>query len=238
MNFKFFGNSLDLFKYDIINLVNCKLIYVAMLTEPESKKKDPKYNLYEIGAKNIILLNYIKEINKENLPVKNIEHFFKQNFKNESSFFFKNSDNKYFSHKEREEYFYNIKINLNSEKKSMIFLDPDVGIDIGVNRRVRSNRQMYIFKKEIDLLQNSTSNNSFISFFQHLGNHRLSIDNRIKLYKKEFGEYVLIIAYERILASIVFIFKNQEQYKNHQQILIKYIDNYKESPHFEKLKLV
>lgn len=239
MNFKFFGNSLDLFKYDIlINSISLNLIYIAMLTEPESKKNDPKYKLYEIGTKNTKLLDYIKKVNNENLSVENIEQFFKDNFKGESLFFFKNYDKKYFSHEKREEYFFNIKKNINYDKKSMIFLDPDVGIDIGVSRRVRSNKQMYVFKKEIDLLLNSISEDSFISFFQHLGNHRLTIEKRISLYKKEFGKYVLIIAYERILASIVFIFKNEEQYKNQKLKLMRYINNYKDSTHFEKLKLV
>ena len=59
MNSKFFGNSLDLFKYDLLTFLakteRLNLFYLAMLTKPEPKKLDPKYKLFEVGFKNEIL---------------------------------------------------------------------------------------------------------------------------------------------------------------------------------------
>ena len=109
MNDKYFGNSLDLFKYDLITYLikeeNLELFYVPMLTEPEEKKLDPKYNLYEIGNKNKILLDYMLKVNNQanNCDFSEIENYFK-----DTSITYKiveNINKKYFNEDIRDEYF-------------------------------------------------------------------------------------------------------------------------------------
>lgn len=242
MNYKFFGNSLDLFKYDILTyIVNNKLKkleYVAMLTLPEEKKNDPKYKLYEVGSKNKKLLNFIDQVNKEYLPVESIDLYFKENLKIFSNTYFKDSNNDYFSNDNREIYFNSLQKEISNKENILLFLDPDVGLDLGITRRVRSNKQMYLFKEEVHSLLNNRKKEKCLAFFQHLGNHRFKLDDRLERYKEEFGKYVLIIAYERILASIIFILQDEISYNKIRKLLEKYIENYKDIPHSNKLKLL
>lgn len=242
MNYKFFGNSLDLFKYDILTyIVNNELKeleYTAMLTLPEEKKNDPKYKLYEVGSKNKKLLNFIDQVNKESLPVESIDLYFKENLKIFSNTYFKDSNNDYFSNDNRETYFNYLQKEISNKENILLFLDPDVGLDLGITRRVRSNKQMYLFKDEVHSLLNNRRKKYCLAFFQHLGNHRFKLEDRLERYKEEYGKYVLIIAYERILASIIFILQDEISYNKIRKLLEKYIENYKDIPHSNKLKLL
>lgn len=243
MNYKFFGNSLDLFKYDILTFIvknnDYKLNYIPMLTYPEEKKNDPKYKLFEVGHKNAKLNDFINKVNSEELDVEKIDVYFNElNIRYDSFFNLKNIGIDYFENSVREKYFEYILSKVSKANDNIIFIDPDVGIDIGISRRVRSNRNMYLKKEELDLSVSSISNKSFVVFFQHLGNFRVSLDDRKESLKKFYGENILIVAYKRILASLVFVFKDHYTYLKTKDYLYTYINNYKEIEHFDKLKIL
>lgn len=254
MNNKFFGNSLDLFKYDVLTFLTksekSELFYVAMLTKPESKKLDPKYKLFELGFKNEILFKFINEINNidSNIEVKDLTNYFNsvnvehkiilnKSFGSDNIISFEKID--YFENENRVDYFANaISIYKEQIAKVILFLDADVGIDLGVKRRVRSMKNMYLNTDEVHKINSNIKEKDFLCFFQHLGNPRFRIEERLIMLKQEYGEYVLLFAYERISASLVFIFKNEFEYLKIKKQLTEYMNLYKEIKHFHRIKLI
>lgn len=254
MNNKFFGNSLDLFKYDLLTFLTklemSNLFYLAMLTKPEPKKLDPKYKLYEIGFKNEILFKFINEIisSESKLQIEDLSNYFtsvgvqhklvlNKNFGSPNILNFENIE--YFENENREKYFNNaMDIYKSQNLKTLLFLDADVGIDLGVVRRVRSMKHMYLNSDEIHLINGNLKKNDFLCFFQHLGNPRFKIDERLIFLKKEFGDNVLLFAYERISACLVFIFKDEFNYLKIKKHLIEYMKQYEEIKHFQRIKLL
>lgn len=178
MNNKYFGNSLDLFKYDVLEYIvkknNLKLHYVPMLTEPELRKLDPKYKLYEIGVKNNNLLNFMKKVVEKKLDFNEIVNYFsfsKIDFEiildkkyNSEKVEFINGI-KYFSDENRDLYFKTALTKLNHNQRNFVFIDPDVGIDLGVKRRVRSMRKMYVTTDEITAFKKAVMKTIFYVFF-------------------------------------------------------------------------
>ena len=71
---------------------------------------------------------------------------------------------------------------------------------------------MYLNTDEVHKINSNIKEKDFLCFFQHLGNPRFRIEERLIMLKQEYGEYVLLFAYERISASLVFIFKNEFEY--------------------------
>jgi hypothetical protein len=254
MNNKFFGNSLDLFKYDLLTfltkLEKSNLFYLAMLTKPEPKKLDPKYKLFEVGFKNEILFKFIKDINssESKLQIKDLTNYFNsvdvehkivlnKNFGYKNVLNFENIE--YFENENREKYFsYAIDIYKSQNSKTLLFLDADVGIDLGVKRRVRSMKHMYLNSDEIHRINGNLKKNDFLCFFQHLGNPQFKLEERLNFLKNEFGKDVLLFAYERISACLVFIFNDELNYLKIKKHLLEYVKQYEEIKHFQRIKLI
>lgn len=254
MNYKYFGNSLDLLKFDILTYLSktdvADLFYIPMLTEPEPKKLDPKYKVYEIGIKNNILLSFLlKAINTDNnLDVSDIRSYFQSmniNYKiilnktdaDHQTFTINNIQ--YFTDENRNEYFEKTMFYFkNQTNKSILFLDPCVGLDLGVNRRVRSMRKLYLNEIELNLILNNTKNNDVVCYFQHLGNHTYSLTKRLEDLKSSFGKYVLIVGYERILGSLVFIFKTERDYEDKKIKFKEYFKQYENIKFSNKIILL
>lgn len=254
MNIKFFGNSLDLFKYDlltfILKLEKSNLFYATMLTKPEPKKNDPKYKLFEVGIKNKTLFKFINDINRSEsksqindlskyLSSVNVEHkiILNKNFGHENIISFENID--FFENENREQYFTNsIDVYKKQHSKTIFFIDPDVGIDLGVKRRVRSMKHMYLNTNEVHRININLKKDDFLCFFQHLGNPRFKLEDRLSLLNKEFGKYVLLFAYERISACLVFVFKDELNYLKIKNNLLDYTNQYNEIKHFQRIKIM
>lgn len=254
MNNKFFGNSLDLFKYDLLTfltkLEKSNLFYVAMLTKPEPKKLDPKYKLFEVGIKNKTLFKFINDINRSESKSQisdlsnyfssvNVEHkiILNKSFGLENIISFENIE--YFENENREQYFTNsIDIYKKQFLKTIFFIDADVGIDLGVKRRVRSMKHMYLNTNEVHRINSNLKRNDFLCFFQHLGNPRFKLEDRLSLLRNEFGEYVLLFAYERISACLVFVFKDELSYLKIKNNLLDYANQYNEIKHFQRIKIL
>lgn len=252
MNYKYFGNSLDLFKYDVLSYL-CKnnelgLFYNSMLTEPESKKKDPKYDLFEVGSKNRELFDFLRDASKFDLDFSEINNFLNKNICNHriilekkidlNSCFIK--DIKYFTEDVRKEYFSESMKEYKKWRKSnsILFIDPDVGLDLGISRRVRSNRKMYLYTEEINQIRKEIIENDIICYFQHLGNPRYSLEKRYIDLIENFGNNILIFAYERISVALIFIIKNNVIMNKIKDDLKKYKSDYEYLEHSNRIKLI
>ena len=253
MNNKYFGNSLDLLKYDILTYLtqieSSELFYIPMLTEPEPKMLDPKYKLHEVGSQNKVLLELMLKAHdsKNNLDMSYIRNYFndiKLNYKiilnkqdNDKNTFTINNI-QYFSNENRNEYFTkSIELYEQQTQKTLLFIDPCVGIDLAVKRRVRSNKSLYLKVEELKTIISKTKHCDTVCYFQHLGNPTYKLNDRIFDLKKEFGEHLLVVGYERILCSMVFLFKTETEYLDKKRKLELYIKKYDKIKNYNKIIL-
>ena len=116
----------------------------------------------------------------------------------------------------------------------MIFVDPDIGCDVGITRRFRSYKQCYVKKSEIINIIHHLRQGDFIGYFQHLGNSNYSIDKRVTDLRETFGEWVLFIGYSRIQASLVFIFNDEATYMDKRKLIEQYYNQYDHLKHKDK----
>lgn len=242
MNIKYFGNSLDLMKYDLLTCLlkgdKMLLFYIPMLTEPQEKVVDPKYLTYEIGVKNRRLYKFMTSVyEKSDADFIEITDYFES-----SKFEYRlilpltykgkhiiNIDSiEYFSDQVRERYFQeSFKISQELNHSKLIFIDPDVGSDLMIKRRFRSKKDAYVKIEEVKSCVSMSGDNDIVCFFQHLGNNRYPLEDRLMDLKKEFGEFVLIVGYQKILGSLIFIFKNSKQYERYKDMIEVYMKDYR-----------
>jgi len=242
MNSKYFGNALDLFKFDLLTYLatvdSLNIFYVGMITKPQPKELDPKYLTYEIGNKNHKLRTFLEDKFTKNpkSDVSEIEEY----FKNMNIDFRMLADNDhtadYFQDSSRESYFDNVLNSITTlKKKSIVYFDPDVGSDIGVTRRFRSNKELYIKGLDLAKIKEHLRPADFIGYFQHLGNTHYSIDKRIVDIKNIFGEWSLMVGYSRIQASIVLLLNDKKQYEDKREKIKEYFKNYDDLEHKTKI---
>lgn len=251
MNNKYFGNALDLFKFDVIEHITKKdgrlLFYAPMLTTPETKKLDPKYIKYEVGENNTPLLTYMKKTfeAQDEIEVKDIRRYFKEaniNYQmvveesDNDSHSFSLRNIKFFNDENRSEYFEAV---IHRFKKipspALFFIDPDVGLEHNVIRRVRSMRHRYLLNDELKTIIQNCKENDLICYFQHLGNHNYPIEKRIIELREEFGEHIVLFGYKRILGSLVFIAKNNVQIKRLKSLIEDYRNGYRNMGNYDKI---
>ncbi|PZR02921.1 MAG: hypothetical protein DI539_27235 [Flavobacterium psychrophilum] len=155
MNSKFFGNSLDLFKYDMLTHIltqseRLSLFYIPMITQPLPKERNSKCVTYELGRDNEPLFKLMqKEFGKEYSDISLIKkHFVKcgvhLSMLNPDGLAQANTTI-YFNENNRKEYFEQAVMHYRSlVNNTLVYVDPDVGSDVGIKRRFRSNKNMYI----------------------------------------------------------------------------------------------
>lgn len=245
MNSKFLGNSLDLYKYSLLThlIANSKglgLFYVPMLTAPLPKERNPKYMTYELGCHNKPLYKLMKrEFAKSYSEIKVIRNYFVStgihlSLLSTDSIFDKNGDS-HFCEETRKEYFDQAVAHYrNLVNRTLIYVDPDVGCDVGVTRRFRSNKERYVRKHEILKLKDQLRQGDSLAYFQHLGNPNYSINDRFKDLTKVFGPWILFTGYGRIQAGIVFIFNDEETYMDKRKIIEDYFRQYDHLKHRDK----
>lgn len=134
MKHQYFGDIIDLFKYDLLttfykDLKLDGITFIPMLTENEGSTEGSKRNYEKVmaGTKNAKLINFLKlydEIDKRN--VNKIQKYF-----DSIGIPFKFFSDKIFSHKQRNEYF--SKILQSTFNNQVLFFDPDNGLEVKKN---------------------------------------------------------------------------------------------------------
>lgn len=241
MNSKYFGNSLDLFKFDLLTYLakvdSLNIYYIGMITSPQPKELDLKYTTYEVGNKNKTLREFLQSqfTRDENKVISLMKDYYQK-----ISIGFNDApQNGYFKDETREEYFERAINNYTSTKsRSLVFFDPDIGSDIGVSRRFRSNKDMYVRGAEVKRIMEVIKSGDYIGFFQHLGNNNYSIANRLHDVRESLSPYALLIAYQRIQAAIVLVFNNEDELNDKKGKIREYINSYDHLKHKDKLILV
>ena len=172
MNRKFFGDTRDLFKLDLVchimkNLTDLdNFTFVPMLTEEEKggQKKSVKRDLAiavknkKAGSKNMELILHLARLQEID---DDLEYFLgiRSLFKKENILIDIVHRHR-FSQKERQHYFNALFENF--PEKSLIFLDPDIGLE------VRNPSRRHLLFEEVRKIHDCMDNTSIMMIYQHI----------------------------------------------------------------------
>lgn len=230
---KYFGDSRDYFKYDLITYLMKQneiphYIFIPMLTNHRFDNEGNKLPKY-IDGKSKELLSFI-----DNCDSRDLNHWETWLKPNVSSYkTIKPVNEIYFCDKDnlRPEY-WNKFSNIMNEPNTLIFVDPDTGLETGKPSYIkRMGREKYILNAELKLLFDSIDNSSILMIYQHLPMnkkiHEDSVNKKItQVISVTKNQYVL--AYREDDLAFLFIMKDEKKY-NIINILLK--DYYENSGH-------
>jgi hypothetical protein len=216
---QYFGDIRDLFKYDLIteiikgiNEIN-QFTFIPMLTQDDSRSDGNlrEYMTAKAGYKNNELVNFLSIHTQEKNDFRNIEtHFETQGIKS----FIYNGNGSYFTKGFRQKYFSSIDSSLLQD--SLIFLDPDNGLEI------KKSNEKHVLYSEVKSLYNRMGDNSALMIIQFFGRqkHIPYIKTRINELRNLTNSSPLFISDN----SIVFFFLTKAQ--NIHDQLASAIKNY------------
>lgn len=216
------------------------LFYIPMITQPLPKERNSKYITYELGRDNEPLYKLMrKEFDKEYSDISLIKKYFVKcgmhlSMLNPDGLV--DTDNAiYFNEDNRKEYFEQAIQHYRSlVNDTLVYVDPDVGSDVGITRRFRSKKNMYVRKQELIKIKHSLRPKDWMGYFQHLGNSNYSIDQRVRDLEASFGNLLLFVGYSRIQAGLVFIFNDESIYHDKRKLIEEYFKRYDHLKHRDK----
>lgn len=190
MKNQYFGDNRDLFKYDLIyQIIQAGLVnhftFIPMLTKNDDSKQGGKRNRdkAKAGTKNSDLVDFLNEFeDKGKRDIKQLKSFFEK--KRVKMTIYKKDE--YFSYVWRKEYFEQIENKLLSN--SLIFVDPDIGLE------VKRTRDKHIRYCEVESLYERMDKSSILMIYQHFP--RMRTRNYIQKYFCERSEKLKKIAGE------------------------------------------
>ena len=207
MKNQFFGDNKDLFKYDLVQQITkakSRLVdhftFIPMLTEPGEKEhgRDTNRKKAKAGKKNKNLLCFLNQCVAEGRRnIKELESYLEKEHIKATIY----GRDKYFCREESQEYFSQIQDKL--LRKSLIFVDPDNGLEID-----KSGKE-HILYSEVKTLYDRMAKNSILMVFQYFPheNHPKYLSWRAKDLKDKIeGDLPLHIDNDKI----IFFFLTKE----------------------------
>jgi len=231
---KYFGDDRDFFKYDLItnilkNLQLTNYVFVPMLTEHRVDNEGNK-KPYNSGDKSQELYDFISKKNSKSLNhweewILNFVDFYHT---------LKPVDEIVFSDETRDKYFNQFK-NLVKIPNSLVFIDPDTGLETGSQSYLRKmGREKYLLDKELKFLVSNIDKSSVLMIYQHLPYNK---HIHIKSLNKKMEQVSLVddsiyyCAYRENDLAFILISKNLDVYNSLCNILGDYCkrstNNYK-----------
>jgi len=224
---KYFGDSRDFFKYDLITSILDGLkmdnyVFIPMLTNhriDNEGNKSPKM----IGGKSQELLSFIAGCNSKSLC--HWEHWLRNYAKNYKTI--EPVDEKMFDDLTRDAYWTSFSDYL-KEKNALIFLDPDTGLESGGQPYLQKmGREKYILNHETDFLYRNLDTSSILMIYQHLPNnkhiHEKSVDKKIAQLQTASGS-TFVCAYREDDLAFLFAAKNDVVFHKLCKVLSAYHD--------------
>lgn len=229
---KYFGDSRDYFKYDLITSILDKnnktfenYIFVPMLTEHRTDDNEGKKTPNNTGRQSEELLSFIRKQDS-----KSLSHWEKwlrpyvNNYKTVEPV-----DETFFKDDTRKEYWITFKEYL-KEKSALIFIDPDTGLESGTKSYLKKmGPAKYILNEEISLLHEYLDPSSVLMIYQHLPNdkriHEESVSKKLKQLKA--NQNVFVCGYRENDLVFLFMSKNAELYNRLYNTIKIYHDNRK-----------
>jgi hypothetical protein len=229
MNRQFFGDTRDLFKYDLVRHVMKALplfdsfTFIPMLTEEETAKKRGRFKNFEratklgkAGSQNKDLISHmerLQEIDNDLECFQTIGAYFKK-----ENIFVDILHHHPFSHEERGQYFENVFTHF--PKKSLIFLDPDVGLE-----ESKPSKKHLLFD-EVESFFRKMDLHSVLMIYQHYPRekHEGYVKRRCNEIYNLTGTHPVTITDNEIV--FFFIVKSPRLHKNLEDVLSLYADTY------------
>jgi hypothetical protein len=224
---KYFGDSRDYFKYDLITSVIeevpfRKYVFIPMLTHPRKDNQGNK-KTYNIGNKRHELLSFIQECQG-----KSLRHWetWLARYVNEY-YTIKKVDETYFckAGEKRRNYWNRFKRWFGLEN-ALIFLDPDTGLETGKPSYLkRMGREKYLLNDELKYLISALAPTSTIMIYQHLSRNKKHHEDMVKKKLNQVNACcrdIFTCAYREDDLAFIFISKKEKIHKRVFSVLNKY----------------
>ena len=222
---KYFGDSRDYFKYDLITyLFQCGIVsnyvFVPMLTRDRHDgegSKEPRY----IPGKSKDLLAFIN-----NCKSKDLGHWQAWLKHHVRSYITLHPVNQVFFEDANRHRYWEAFDNALRTKNALIFVDPDTGLETGAPSYLRRmGREKYILDEELEHLCQRLDPSSLLMIYQHLPRnrdmHKQAVDKKIEQAVRASGSpYVL--AYREDDLAFLFIAKEEELFSRLSDALQTY----------------
>lgn len=209
---KYFGDSRDYFKYDLItHLLKCGVFsnyaFVPMLTNHRvdgEGNKAPKH----IEGKSTKLLSFIGKCGS-----KSLEHWEAWIKPLVGSYVTVHPVNEFFFEDSARNDYWESSDTVLRTKNALIFVDPDTGLETGKPSYLRKmGREKYILNDELAKLCQSLDSSSVLMIYQHLPNnkhiHEESVSKKIKQAIKASG-CSSVLAYREDDLAFLFVVKKE-----------------------------
>ncbi len=222
---KYFGDDRDYFKYDLItSLVSDTTlrhyVFVPMLTEHRHDNEGNRVPKPRVGKRGE-LLNFITRRKSKSLS--HWELWLAPHV--ESYRAIDPVDRAIFSNDTRERYWRQVQPLL-KQKETLVFLDPDTGLQLGRKSRIHERDwPKYILDKELKHLIENLHPDSALLVYQHLPRnmhmHMATVDNKINLAKERFNLYAS--AYREGDLAFIAMSKSARVHQDINQVFSAYL---------------
>ncbi len=210
---KYFGDSRDYFKYDLIRTVFERLslrhyVFIPMLTEHREDKEGRKPPANR-GDKSQELLAFIKGCGSKSLA--HWERWLAPYVQSYSTI--TPVDRTFFSDTGRDAYWQQFRPLIQKEN-ALVFVDPDTGLQTGGPRYLEEmGREKYILNAELQLLMEVIDPSSVLMVYQHLQNdkrkHVHDVEKKLAQVRGVNAAPVLACAYRE--DDLAFLFASRRQ---------------------------
>ena len=221
MKNQYFGDNRDLFKYDLIyQIVKAGLVdsvtFIPMLMAPDNTGhgRQTNRNQARVGARNKALMRFLdKCVAEGKRDVRQLESFFgRYGIKVEIY-----EDD--FSHQHRREYFTRVGGELVAG--SLIFVDPDVGLEVG------RPGEKHVLYSEVKDMYEGMDEHSILMIYQHFPreNHLEYLHRRVaELAEKICGEAPICIDDDEVI--LFFLTRNEALEESLTHLISDYAGSY------------
>lgn len=226
---RYFGDSRDYFKYDLIAFVLQDMeienyVFVPMLTKDRGGNEGNRRPQHVCG-KSKDLMSFIERCGSKDLnhwetwlKKKSVKSYKTVQPVNET----------YFEHAQRTEYWGKF-TPLLKQNSTLIFIDPDTGLETGTPRYLeRMGREKYILNGETKHLYEHLGPSSILMIYQHLqrnrNKHKDSVDKKLSQILSATGGS-LACAYREDDLAFIFMAKDDSLFSNLYETFEKYHNN-------------
>ena len=200
-----------------------------MLTENESKSRDGNKRNFDKakkygrpGTNNEKLMEVLKKYKEMDVNERDFTEI-EKHFKSEGivMLLYKDKGHEYFDHRPGDEYFKNIPENL--LHKSLVFVDPDIGLQI------RNSTEKHLLYREVKYLYDRVDKDSILMIYQHFPRARhkykeYSPEERSNKLEEEMGDLPIYISDNEIIFFLLT--KNDELRSQLERIVERYKKDY------------
>ena len=198
MKNKYFGDTRDLFKYDLILKITQEVVsihrflFIPMLTSDDDSSDGNKTNYIKAkaGTQNKELMTHLKDcVNRDRRNIMEIEPYFKSNgveiYIHEELFI----------HINRRNYFGKVKIKKEFFSNSLVFVDPDKGLEI------QQSKEKHFLYREAKDIYDYMDGNSILMIYQHFPheNHKEYLHKRTNKLENLTGDSPIYISDNNII---------------------------------------